>query len=124
MPKKVKASAQPQAQTNSKLKNVTPVQPATYRVQFLASAKAEWDKLDGSLQLQFTKALAKRILMPRIPKAALAGMPDCYKIKLRGVGYRLVYRVIDSKLILLAIAVGKRDKNLVYNAAQSRMDQS
>jgi hypothetical protein len=28
---------------------------------------------------------------PRIPKAALAGMPDCYKIKLRDLGYRLEY---------------------------------
>lgn len=124
MPKQSKVSAKPVALPVVQSRKVTQQQPITYRLQFLPSAKAEWDKLDGSLQLQFTKALSKRILAPRVPKAALAGMPDCYKIKLRGVGYRLVYRVIEAQLVLLTIAVGKRDQNLVYTAAQSRMNQS
>jgi mRNA interferase RelE/StbE len=92
-----------------------------YRLQFLPSAKAEWDKLDGSVQLQFTKVFAKRLDNPRVPKAALLNMSDCYKIKLRGVGYRLVYQVHDNALVLLAIAVGKRDKNAVYDAASGRL---
>ncbi|MDO5667746.1 MAG: hypothetical protein Q4G44_07995 [Alcaligenaceae bacterium] len=28
--------------------------------------------------------------------ARLSGMPDCYKIKLRSVGYRLIYQVNDN----------------------------
>lgn len=92
-----------------------------YRLQFLHAAKAEWDKLDGTVQLQFTKVLAKRLEVPRVPKAALASMADCYKIKLRTVEYRLVYQVRDESLVLLTVAVGKRDRNAVYNVAMARL---
>jgi mRNA interferase RelE/StbE len=40
-------------------------------------------------------------------------MADCCKIKLRGQGYRLVYQVRDNELVIVVIAVGKRDRNLV-----------
>ena len=92
-----------------------------YSLQFLPEAKAEWEALDGSVRQQFAKVLLKRLLSPRIPSAALSGMPDCYKIKLRSRGFRLVYRVQDNELILLTIAVGKRDKNAVYEAASKRV---
>ena len=92
-----------------------------YRLQFLTAAKAEWEKLDGTVQLQFIKVLAKRLEVPRVPKAALAGMADCYKIKLRTVGYRLVYQVRDDSLVLLTVAVGKRDRNAVYTVAMARL---
>ena len=94
---------------------------ALYRLQFLATAKAEWDKLDGSVQLQFTKVLANRLTHPRLPKAALAGMADCYKIKLRATGYRLVHQVRDQTLVLLTVAVGKRERNAVYEVAMTRL---
>jgi mRNA interferase RelE/StbE len=48
-------------------------------------------------------------------------MADCYKIKLRGVGYRLAYQVRDKELVVVVIAVGKRDKNLVYKIAGNRL---
>jgi mRNA interferase RelE/StbE len=121
MAKKGSASAQKANQSVSAVKESAPAQPTSYRLKFLPKAKEEWDKLDGSLQLQFSKAIAKRLAAPRVAKAALASMPDCYKIKLRSVGYRLVYKVIDAQLILLTVAVGKRDKSAVYLAAQTRL---
>jgi mRNA interferase RelE/StbE len=96
----------------------------SYELQFLPAAKAEWDALDGSVRQQFAKALLKRLGNPRVPAAALSGMPDCYKIKLRTAGYRLVYRLNDGALILLTIAVGKRDKNAVYEAAKLRLSKA
>jgi mRNA interferase RelE/StbE len=39
---------------------------------------------------------------------------------LRGVGYRLVYEVRENELIILVIAVGKRERNVVYRLADSR----
>jgi mRNA interferase RelE/StbE len=48
-------------------------------------------------------------------------MPDCYKIKLRQAGYRLVYRVDDDTVFVTVIAVGKRDKNGVYETAMTRL---
>ena len=48
-------------------------------------------------------------------------MKDCYKIKLRSSGFRLVYKVIDNVLIVEVIAVGKRENNAVYKAAIKRI---
>lgn len=96
---------------------------SSYRLQFLSLAKAEWDKLDGSVRSQFAKVLLRRLDSPRVPSAALTSMPDCYKIKLRTSGFRLVYQVQDDKLVLLTVAVGKRDKSAVYEAAKLRLPQ-
>lgn len=46
-------------------------------------------------------------------------MPGCYRIKLLRAGYRLVYRVEDETVFVTVIAVGKRDKLKVYDAAKS-----
>ena len=45
-------------------------------------------------------------------------MRDCYKIKLQGAAYRLVYRVYNDEVEILIIAVGKPEGNrVVYKAA-------
>jgi mRNA interferase RelE/StbE len=64
--------------------------------------------------------LAERLLHPRVPASRLSGHPDRYKIKLRSAGYRLVYEVRDGELIVVVIAVGKRERNAVYRAAAGR----
>ena len=92
-----------------------------YRLEFLPLAAKEWAKLDGSTQLQFVKVLRRRLEAPRVTQAALAGMADCYKIKLRALGYRLVYRVEDDVLVVLVLAVGKRDREEAYRAALARL---
>ena len=91
-----------------------------YTLRFLQSAKKEWEKLDSTIKRQFQKKLAERLSEPRIPSAALFNMPDCYKIKLRKAGYRLVYRVEDAIITVTVIAVGKRDRNEVYKEAMGR----
>jgi mRNA interferase RelE/StbE len=48
-------------------------------------------------------------------------LQDCYKIKLRTAGYRLVYRVEDDILYLTVIAIGKREHLKVYAKAHRRM---
>ena len=66
--------------------------------------------------------LAKRLETPRTPGAELHGeLADCYKIKLRKQGYRLVYQVRDDALVVLVIAVDRRDKDKVYEAALKRI---
>jgi mRNA interferase RelE/StbE len=47
-------------------------------------------------------------------------MADCYKIKLRASGYRVVYKVMDNKIAVQVIAIGKRDKEAVYKLAHYR----
>jgi mRNA interferase RelE/StbE len=92
-----------------------------YGLQFVPEAKREWDKLDPSIRQQFAKVLLKRLEAPRVASASLIAMPDCYKIKLRALGYRLVYRVHEDQLILLTNAIGKRDRSAVYDTAKLRL---
>lgn len=93
----------------------------SYRLRFHELALAEWRRLDASIREPLKKKLAERLEHPRIPSAALSGMPDCYKIKLRSAGYRLIYRVDDTVVFVTVIAVGRRDKQKVYEMAQSRL---
>lgn len=93
----------------------------SYRLVFKAEAKKEWDKLDATLREQFKKKLAERIERPRIESSRLSGMQDCYKIKLRSAGYRLVYQVRDNELVVSVVAVGKRERNAVYKTAVKRI---
>ena len=92
-----------------------------YELEFKESALKEWQKLDHSLREMFKKRLIERLADPRVESARLTGLPDCYKIKLRDAGYRLVYQVCDNLLVVVVIAVGKREKNQVYLNAKERI---
>ena len=92
----------------------------TYELGFVEDALKEWRKLDGSIREQFKKKLAERLKTPRVPSAKLSGHPDRYKIKLQSTGYRLVYEVRDSELIVVVVAVGKRERSAAYLAAAKR----
>jgi mRNA interferase RelE/StbE len=91
-----------------------------YKLKFLPSALKEWKKLDNSLQTQFKKKLSERLESPHVPASKLSGFENHYKIKLRTSGYRLVYEVVDDELFVFVIAIGKRDKNIVYKKAKKR----
>ncbi len=91
-----------------------------YELGFLEDALKEWNKLEAATRVQFKAKLAERLMNPRVPAAKLSGQKDRYKIKLRSVGYRLVYEVRDRALIVVVVAVGKRDRNAVYLAAAKR----
>jgi len=92
----------------------------SYELQFLEEVLLEWQRLDGSVKALFKKKLAERLEHPRLPSARLSGHQDRYKIKLRSIGYRLVYEVQDNLLLVLVVAVGKRDKNAVYKVVEGR----
>jgi len=92
----------------------------SFELGFLEEALKEWRKLDNTISKQFKEKLAERLAQPHVPTARLSGHKNRYKIKLRSAGYRLVYEVRDSELIVLVVAVGRRDRNAVYKAAALR----
>ena len=92
----------------------------TYKIKFLPSAMKEWKKLAPPIQKQFKKKLKERLSNPRNQASQLRGFKDIYKIKLRSVGYRLVYEVNDNEIVIYVIAVGKRERGLVYNKLEKR----
>src|SRR5260363_24827 len=80
----------------------------------------EWSKLDSRLRDQIKKKLQERLIHPRVPASKLSGQKDRYKIKLRHVGYRLVYEVRDNERAVVVVAIGKRERNAVYKMAAKR----
>ena len=64
--------------------------------------------------------IAHRLDDPHVPSDRLMGTKNRYKIKLRSSGYRLVYSVIDDRLIVQVVAIGKRERNSVYKNAANR----
>ena len=93
----------------------------TYKLTFLKQAKKEWDKLDSQVQSQFKKKLIERLENPIVSKDRLSGFEDCFKIKLRTSGYRLVYKIFKERITIQVITIAKRDKNLVYDLVKDRL---
>jgi mRNA interferase RelE/StbE len=93
----------------------------SYELAFKESALKEWRKLDESVRNQFKKKLAERLKQPRIEADRLRSLPDCYKIKLKNAGYRLVYQVEDQQILVTVVAVGRRDRFSVYRSAKKRI---
>lgn len=92
----------------------------TYDLAFLDEALKEWRKLDNVTREQFKAKLAERVENPKVPSARLHGTKERYKIKLRNAGYRLVYEVRDREVLVLVVAIGKRERNEVYKVAERR----
>lgn len=118
-------SAQAQTSTSAPGQALRPTPaPPKYRLQFVKGALKEWNALDGSVKEPLRNLLRKRLDGPKLPGAELSGdLQGCYKIKLRRQGYRLVYQVIDDVLLVLVLAVDKREGNLVYASAAERQGQ-
>lgn len=94
--------------------------PSEYALEFEAPAKKEWLRLGEDVRRQFIKKLRERLVNPRLPGDKLRGLKDCYKIKLRASGYRLVYRVEDGRLVVVVVSVGRRERGTVYETAAKR----
>ena len=63
---------------------------------------------------------AERLHGPRIPVSKWRGSSNRTTSKLRDAGFRLVYEVRDRELLVLVVAVGKRERNAVYRRADQR----
>lgn len=90
-----------------------------HELRFVPEALDDWADLDGSVKTLFKSGLKMRLITPRVPGAELrAPLVDCYKFKLRGAGYRLVYLERDSEdpPDIVVLAIGRRDGG-IYEAA-------
>ena len=61
------------------------------------------------------------MLNPRIEANRLHSLPDCYKIKLRSSGYRLVYQVLDHEVVVFVVALDRREREQAYRKAAERL---
>jgi len=92
----------------------------TFELAVHPEALREWRTLSAGIREQFKKKLAERLIEPRIPDSKLRGSRHRYKIKLRAAGLRLIYEVREHELLVLVVAVGKRERNAVHRQADQR----
>ena len=59
-------------------------------------------------------------MKPMVQADQLRGFKNYYKIKLRSVGYRLIYEVDRNEIVIYVITVGKRENDLIYKKVQKR----
>ena len=101
-----------------------PTRKYKYRLFFVPSALKEWQDLDGSVKEPMRNLLRKRLDNPHVPGGALHGeLEGYYKIKLRKQGYSLVYGVEDDRLIVMVMAVDKREDGMVYRSVLTRLGE-
>lgn len=93
----------------------------SFELEFDRRALKEWRKLDETIQRQFKTKLAHILDAPRVEANRLRGLPDCYKIKLKQLGYRLVYQVQEQRVVVFVVAIGKREGEQAYREAGHRL---
>jgi addiction module toxin, relE/stbE family len=93
----------------------------TYSLKFHEKALKEWQKLGEPIRNQLKKKLMERLENPHVQADRLSGFSTAlYKIKLRSLGYRLVYEVNDNEVTVFVLSVGKRDRLQAYENARNR----
>lgn len=91
--------------------------PSPWDIEFRPKAAKAFERLDPVVRKQLARKLAERRNNPRVQAAGLRELPDCYKIKLRAQGVRCVYQVQDRRLVILILAIGKRERDEAYRLA-------
>lgn len=105
----------------------------SWSVQYLPEVMEDLRGLDRSQQILIRKAIAKLVRNP-LPeteggygkwlgnrdKTKLAGF---LKVKLRGAGLRIVYKLIRQEGQVLLVVIGVREDSEVYEEAQKRIHQ-
>lgn len=93
-----------------------------FKIQFIKESAKDWDKLDNSVKPELKKNLQPRLQNPIVESSRLRGdLSDCYRVKAPKSGYRLIYMVENEALVILVVAVGKREDEEVYKTAAKRL---
>jgi len=99
-----------------------------YNFKFHPQAKEELKKLNNSIQILFTKKLKQILNTPEIGiklgnknNLNLTGLKKVY---FNNKKHRIVYEIIEDKIIIYIIAVGKRENMEVYKKASARYNKS
>lgn len=94
----------------------------SFELRFEPQALKEWRALDSSVREPLKKKLAKRLANPHVANERLHHrLSDCYKIKNDKTGHRLVYQVLDDKVVVLVLAIGRRERLDAYLKAAERV---
>lgn len=103
-----------------------------WEVEYLDEAKRDLRKLDPHNRKMVLKAIEKTAERPLPPPEGI-GKPlgnhsspklsGFYKIKLKNLGYRVVYSLIRENEVMRVIIISIRDDDEVYREAEKRIVQ-
>ncbi|WP_039905463.1 type II toxin-antitoxin system RelE/ParE family toxin [Acetobacter tropicalis] len=93
----------------------------TYKIDLVEQAKKEWRKLPPEIKNQFADKLETLVNDPYQAPRLRGDLKNCFKIKLKSSGYRLVYKVNEKEIVLLVVAIGKRNNDDIYKTAKKRV---
>ena len=101
-----------------------------WEVEYIPAAQRDLGKLDGHTRRLILKAVAKTAERPLPPPDGIGkplgsvggtNLSGCYKIKLCGLGYRVVYTLLREKERMRVIVISVRSDNEVYIEAARRL---
>lgn len=102
----------------------------TWRVEYLKAAQRDFERLDPYNRKLILKAIQKTAERPLPPpdgigkplgNHASAKLSGFYKIKLKNLGYRVVYQLIIEGGVMRIIVISVRDDEAVYKEAERRI---
>lgn len=105
----------------------------SWAIVYLPEVKKDLQALDQSQRILVRKAL-ERVRTNPLPegeggygkplgKRGNTNLTNFLKVKLRGAGLRIVYRLIRQDEQMLVVVVGVREDSEVYEEAQKRIDR-
>lgn len=96
-----------------------------YSVTLTAEAADDFRHLDGSLRISVAKQLRKLETSPllgeHLGNRAGLNLTGYYKLYAAQKGIRIVYRIIEQKVIVEVVAIGKREDMSVYKTSLKRI---
>lgn len=98
-----------------------------FKIKFLKEAEDEFKSLDNNLFIKVSKVLAKISKDPMAYSEPLGQKMNINLTCLRKVyvddkRIRIVFIVLEGKLLVLVISINKRDKGKVYHLTKDRID--
>ena len=108
------------------LKGVSPLNQ--FKIKFLKEAETEFKNLDNNLFLKASKILTK---LSQDPFAYSEPLGQKMNLNLTGLRkayvddkrVRIVFIILENRLIILVISINKRDKSRFYHLTQKRVDK-
>jgi mRNA interferase RelE/StbE len=92
-----------------------------YRIEFLDAATKDLKKIDGSVARRVLETIIEKLSQdPKQPGQPLKGKVTGFW-RLRVGDYRVVYRILEDKVLVLVVKVGHRKS--VYRELFSRVQQ-
>ena len=102
----------------------------SWKIEYIKEAQRDLQKLDAYNRRIILKAIEKTARRPLPPpdgvgkplgNHAAANLSGYYKIKLRDLGYRVVYGLVREGNVMKVIVISIRDDDAVYREAERRI---